>query len=151
MRTWVYKHFDEAGELLYVGISNSPMMRTKQHEESAGWFDQVRNIEINPYQTREEALDAEAQAIIELNPRYNRSVVVNGRVVRVHYQDQLREDYLKIRPLVLEKVGDLGVDGAAKALGISEATTFRMCMSNKSTPMRKTIDKLELHFAKERA
>lgn len=143
MKTWVYRHSNEAGELLYVGVSNDPMMRTRTHEKGTDWFDEVKRIDVESFPTREEALEAEAHAIIALNPRYNRSVVVNGRVIRVHFFDQLRQDYLAIRPAVLELVGRLGVKPAAKEIGLSEATIFRICMGNESTPARKSITKIE--------
>lgn len=147
MKTWVYKHFDEEGTVLYVGVSNDPMMRTRSHEKEADWFDDVRSIDVKSYPTREDALEAEANEILSSRPLYNKSVIVNGRVIRVHYKDKLREDYLQVRPKVLHAVSQIGIEDFAKEVELSEATLFRICMTEISTPIRKTIEKLEAYFS----
>jgi len=51
----LYRHFNEAGELLYVGISMSAFRKLTAHEITAGWFPEIRTITITPYRTRAEA------------------------------------------------------------------------------------------------
>jgi excinuclease UvrABC nuclease subunit len=67
----LYRHFNEAGELLYVGISMSAFCKLTAHEITAGWFPEIRAITITPYRTRAEAAAAEIEAIKNEKPRYN--------------------------------------------------------------------------------
>lgn len=69
--TQLYRHFNNDGELLYVGISLSAIGRLRQHRDAAPWFDAISRVEIVNYPTREEALRAEAEAIHRENPRHN--------------------------------------------------------------------------------
>jgi excinuclease UvrABC nuclease subunit len=70
--TELYRHFDKAGRLLYVGISGSAYIRlTKGHKGRAAWFDEINNITIEKFATREEALQAERSAIRREKPLYN--------------------------------------------------------------------------------
>ena len=74
--TYLYRLYDDAGQLLYVGISNNPVRRGHQHIDRQPWAHQVRRQEwSSPYPTRRAALDAERLAIIAEKPRYN---VVHG-------------------------------------------------------------------------
>lgn len=70
-RTALYRHFDEADRLLYVGISFSAMKRLKQHRDHAHWFDAIARVTIEWLPSREEALIAEATAIRDESPKYN--------------------------------------------------------------------------------
>lgn len=70
-RTALYRHFDGGGMLLYVGISLNTVARTQQHRAGAKWFDQIARIEIEWYQTRVEAEDAEKAAIQAEAPLHN--------------------------------------------------------------------------------
>jgi hypothetical protein len=57
---------------LYVGISSDATWRQIAHQRTAGWWRQVRRIEISePYATRADALAAEAQAIRTERPLWN--------------------------------------------------------------------------------
>lgn len=67
----VYRHFDGAGVLLYVGASSSVKIRNQTHATQATWYDQVRTITIEPMPCLESALKAESAAIKEEKPRYN--------------------------------------------------------------------------------
>jgi len=70
MKTHMYRHFNKAGELLYVGISLSAVQRLSNHSNSK-WFDEISHITIEQFDTRAAALSAEKQAIIEESPKYN--------------------------------------------------------------------------------
>jgi len=70
--TTLYRHFDKAGTLLYVGISTSAAARLVGHKHGSGWFDDLATITIEHYDSREEALEAEKKAIINEKPLYNR-------------------------------------------------------------------------------
>lgn len=71
MDTALYRHFDAANVLLYVGIALSPASRTSQHRRNASWFSQVARIEIEWFISREGAELAEREAIRTENPIFN--------------------------------------------------------------------------------
>jgi len=69
--TELYRHYDEAGELLYVGISLSTIYRLAQHKHNSKWFSKIATIKISRYPTREAALKAERSAIKSEKPKHN--------------------------------------------------------------------------------
>jgi hypothetical protein len=71
--TALYRHFDAAGNLLYVGISLSPFTRTRQHKQRAPWFIEVSRIEVEWFGTRGDAEQAEWVAIKSEHPLHNRT------------------------------------------------------------------------------
>lgn len=71
MKTALYRHFDKHGALLYVGISGSVLQRTTQHLKGSRWADLIHRIDVEHYDTREEALNAEAKAIQKERPAFN--------------------------------------------------------------------------------
>jgi hypothetical protein len=70
-RTWLYRHFDATGTLLYVGIAKSVDRRTEWHRYNSPWFDQVAATEVIWFNTRAEAEIAEAAAIVAECPLFN--------------------------------------------------------------------------------
>ena len=70
MKTTLYKFWNK-DELLYVGISLNYFARLSQHRRDKDWWDEVTEITVKHYDTREEALDAEAKSIKKDNPKYN--------------------------------------------------------------------------------
>lgn len=71
MNTQLYRHFDENEGLLYVGISLSTFNRLSQHKDHSGWFKKIKNVTIEHFETREEAMAAERKAIKSENPKFN--------------------------------------------------------------------------------
>ena len=71
MQTDLYRHWGPEGELFYIGISLSTVARYAQHKNCSHWTDQVERITIERFESREAALAAETQAIINENPKYN--------------------------------------------------------------------------------
>lgn len=71
MRTALYRHFDADGALLYVGISLNSIKRTMQHRSGARWFEQIARITIEWLPSREEAEQAERNAIRSERPANN--------------------------------------------------------------------------------
>jgi len=67
----LYRHYDKSGNLLYVGISVSATRRYQQHIKSAKWALDVAFIEVEHYESRRRAEDAEAFAIQHENPMHN--------------------------------------------------------------------------------
>lgn len=75
-RTELYRHFDKAGNLLYVGISLSTAKRMGEHRNKSAWWGKVVSISIERFPTRAAALKAERQAVQTEHPRHN----VTGRL-----------------------------------------------------------------------
>lgn len=69
--THLYRHFDEIGRLLYVGISLSALNRLAQHKDHSHWFSKITTVKIEKYDTREQALAAEREAIANEHPKCN--------------------------------------------------------------------------------
>jgi len=67
----LYRHWDVHDNLLYVGISNNFVERLAQHKEGADWYKDIYMVTIEHFDTREEALLREAEAIRTEKPLYN--------------------------------------------------------------------------------
>jgi hypothetical protein len=68
---YLYRHFDAAGSLLYVGKSVKHLERLAQHRATAHWYDRIAVIKIERFPTEAEALAAEDVAIKTENPECN--------------------------------------------------------------------------------
>jgi hypothetical protein len=66
----LYRHYDASGTLLYVGISLSALTRLEQHKASS-WFGNIARVDIQKFETRQEALEAERIAITSERPVHN--------------------------------------------------------------------------------
>lgn len=71
MLTALYRHFDAADRLLYVGISLRPTYRLGQHAGGSHWADNIVRVTIEWLPTRPEAIEAERRAIATENPLHN--------------------------------------------------------------------------------
>lgn len=69
--TALYRLFDKAGVLLYVGIATSPHTRWYAHREEKRWWPQVAREEIEWFPSRTDAKAAEKIAIKAEGPVYN--------------------------------------------------------------------------------
>lgn len=70
-RTAVYRLFDGAGALLYVGMAVHPSARWRAHALEKPWWPEVASKSVEWHETRETAAEHEYQAIASENPRYN--------------------------------------------------------------------------------
>lgn len=70
MRHSLYRHFSADGALLYVGVSVNAVSRLGGHRRS-GWFWDIATITLEHYDTKDEALLAEALAITYEKPLHN--------------------------------------------------------------------------------
>jgi len=68
----LYRHFDAAGNLLYVGVSATVARRTAAHRGRSHWFPVVARITIERFATVTEAYDAEFAAIKAERPMWNK-------------------------------------------------------------------------------
>jgi len=70
-RTALYRLFNEADTLLYVGVSSDPDGRWSQHQSTTPWIREVSTRTLEWHPSREDALAAEGQAVRTERPRYN--------------------------------------------------------------------------------
>ena len=70
-KTALYRHLDAAGALLYVGISLSAITRLSQHAASA-WSTEISSVTIENFDNRNDAIEAEKNAIKSERPKYNK-------------------------------------------------------------------------------
>ena len=68
----VYRVFDAADQLLYVGCTVTPFTRTKKHMHKP-WAREIAKITIQWLPTWATARQAEAQAIHDEHPKFNRT------------------------------------------------------------------------------
>ncbi len=74
--TTLYRFYNTADELLYVGISEKGPERWKAHRKDKPWWTDVARTTTEHYDTRQDALDAERSAIKAEKPKHN---VVHNR------------------------------------------------------------------------
>jgi hypothetical protein len=67
----VYRCRDGAGQLLYIGATNSYSQRMSQHRARTPWWPDVASISTEPYPDRAAALVAELAAIGAEHPVHN--------------------------------------------------------------------------------
>jgi predicted GIY-YIG superfamily endonuclease len=122
--TYLYRHFDAEGKLLYVGISLSAIGRLAQHKTASAWFDDIRNVTIEKFATRSEALDAETKAIKEEKPLHNISQVDMWQRRLQASKIEASEDELLQKVVAFNPMYSLYE--AASTLKVSEPTLKRM-------------------------
>jgi predicted GIY-YIG superfamily endonuclease len=70
---YVYRCYDAAGQLLYVGCSKNPQRRIKEHTFTRTWWtDRIARVVLKVFPDRLLALLAEEQAIKAEHPIHNR-------------------------------------------------------------------------------
>ncbi|HXW87893.1 MAG TPA: hypothetical protein VEJ42_06510 [Streptosporangiaceae bacterium] len=62
---WPFRHY------LYIGITNSPSRRMREHRANSDWMLEARVIRMKRYPDRESVREAERQMIIRKRPEYN--------------------------------------------------------------------------------
>ena len=67
----MYRLYDAADRLIYIGASHHLPLRMRGHELRSWFYSLVRRVDFTDYPTREDALAAEAIAIQEEAPVYN--------------------------------------------------------------------------------
>lgn len=70
-RTALYRHYDDSGSLLYVGVSLNAVIRLAQHKQASDWFNSITRVDIEFFESRQKALSAETEAIQEEGPAHN--------------------------------------------------------------------------------
>jgi predicted GIY-YIG superfamily endonuclease len=67
----LYRFYDDADDLLYVGITCDPARRWPEHMRDKPWWTSVAKIELETHTNRAAVLAAETAAISVEQPRYN--------------------------------------------------------------------------------
>jgi predicted GIY-YIG superfamily endonuclease len=76
----IYRVFNTAGDLLYIGCSRTPCARLSVHGSSQSWAAEMARIEIVWFENEPEAKRAEAEAVRTESPRHNRLVADPTRI-----------------------------------------------------------------------
>jgi hypothetical protein len=106
----VYRYYDAAGRLLYVGATGSGYYRAHGHARSgAAWWPLVARGEFEHFATMAEAYSAELRQIVQLGPLYNRADNPQWQGPRA-----VREPDAPIRPRVEQYLAQLGPDELAR-------------------------------------
>ena len=79
MKTALYRCFSKEGELLYAGITINIGRRVSDHKQHVEWMGKVHEIKLEYFETRQEALDAEAKCIAEEKPMLSIASRSGGR------------------------------------------------------------------------
>ena len=69
--TVLYRFFDDAGQLLYVGIARNPIQRLFQHNDDKPWAGDITTITLERFPTRIAAREAEIAAIMNEGAIHN--------------------------------------------------------------------------------
>ena len=87
--TYVYRLYDAAGALLYVGQSGRPGVRFDEHRTLSVFGDLIARMDIAHYPNRPAGIAAEAAAIVAEAPRFNQlGRRVPRDAVRAWYDDR---------------------------------------------------------------
>ena len=97
--TYLYRHFDKEGVLLYIGIASDETRRRKQHLKSSPWFCIVHTIEVEEWHTRELAEKMETAAIIREKPIYNISDSTSPNEAKIK-----RDEIAKTKAFMAHKI-----------------------------------------------
>lgn len=111
---YLYRHFDAGDELLYVGISCSPLNRTAEHSRKAKWFREIKIIKIEMYETREAVAFAEKEAIKKEQPIYN--IIYGGGITKKKALKQNVRSHRFVIPLSVAEIKAIGDAAWAKDL-----------------------------------
>ncbi len=103
--TNLYRHFDDCGRLLYVGVYLNAVARLYEHMRRAHWAGYISRVEVERHETREAAKQAERHAIEVERPYWNnvhglrgakphnKSREEWGRVLRDRFEATISADY----------------------------------------------------------
>ena len=120
-RTALYRLYDKAGHLLYVGVTSNPDARWKQHSAKKEWWPLVDKRTIAWHDTRVDAERVELAAIAAEEPRYNTVGTPAVKVTAVIGK-------APTRPIRVD-LADWGVFGeATNAMGTDRSAAFRAFM-----------------------
>jgi excinuclease UvrABC nuclease subunit len=100
MSNQLYRHFDANGTLLYVGMSLNALNRLIQHRQVSLWFDEIANITIEKFETKDQLIEAEMQAIKTESPKYN---IIHSDINKPLRKPRRQKTYLEIKHIAFKK------------------------------------------------
>lgn len=95
-RVLLYLHYDAAGVLLYIGISDQPTRRGKTHAYSSDWTQYATRMEGRWLDSRREAEDWEVYLVRTLGPVFNFQHNDSSKV-----RERRKQEYLRSRASAL--------------------------------------------------
>lgn len=113
MSSYVYRLYDHAGALLYIGVTDDIQRRLREHLKTKLWGDEIAIAELVEYEKRCDAEWAESNAIALEKPHYN---VFFGRGPRLNLA--ARAANIRIVEREPAPYGSIPLDTAADHLGI---------------------------------
>lgn len=87
--TSVYKYYDRANILIYVGITNGGILRNRQHNDSNEWWKFVAKQEVEHFKSRGLAHEREVVLIEQFRPPFNKQHNKDHEAVRRYYLDMV--------------------------------------------------------------
>lgn len=85
----LYRFFDHAGQLLYVGITTNIVQRWSEHRGTKRWWTDVADARVEFFPDRQSLADAERLAIRTECPLHN--IVNNPRATSLNQEDPVPE------------------------------------------------------------
>ena len=83
--TSVYRYYDEAKMLIYVGITSRRALRNQQHNSDKEWWQWVATQEVDHFDTREAAHSREVALIQQYRPPFNKHHNPDATAMRQAY------------------------------------------------------------------
>jgi hypothetical protein len=82
----LYRIYDEADRILYIGISNQWRERLHSHEKASPWMTEAVTIRLEKYPNRKAVEAAEREAIRLERPLYNKRFSLDFESKNAHFQ-----------------------------------------------------------------
>jgi DNA-binding transcriptional regulator YiaG len=121
----LYRYYNEADLLLYVGISWNAFSRFHGHKRKA-WFSDILKITIQQFPTRKALLLAEHAAIVDEAPRFN---IQHSQLRPIR---ELSDEATQFRAML--KRLKLSQRGAARLFKVDERTARRWALGERNVP-----------------
>lgn len=99
MTSTLYRVYDAADALLYVGITNDPAERFGAHAALKPWWHEAVRISLEHYDTREKCARAELAAIRSEHPRHN---IVGAVRLQAVTREEALEHFFRARGWVAD-------------------------------------------------
>lgn len=139
--TTVYKLYDGAGVLLYVGITSRGMGRLGEHLHERDWWGRVASTKFEHYPERGAALQRERTIIQAESPIYN---VAHNRPASKRIGRPLGKEY----PVkALREALQMVQEEFTQAIGVSLGTVYSW-ESGRSRPSKLAVQELQ-HMARQ--
>jgi predicted GIY-YIG superfamily endonuclease len=125
----LYRMYAADDTLLYVGATANYLQRLDGHRSQSPWFRETVRVELEHFDTRDEAYDAELAAVQIENPKHNLRKGGSGRAPR---RTRRRFDVPRFQTLIDEY--GLTVEQAADKLGMHHTTLWDLMTGRRVRP-----------------